>query len=112
MKNTVLILSLLLIVPLIAAADNAATKSQKTTGQVLEIGVKGMSCEFCVAKMTSNLGKLPGVAKVDVSLKLERARVVMKSGKMADVERIKKTIVDTGFTPGAVKAATKRQSRY
>jgi hypothetical protein len=36
----------------------------------------------------------------------------MKSGKTADVERIKKTIVDTGFTAGAVKTATEGQSRY
>ena len=104
MKTIILLFSFLFIVPLVASADNAATKSQKKTGQVLEIGVKGMSCEFCVAKMTSSLGKLPGVAKVDVSLEKKRARVVMKSGKTADVKRIKQAIVDTGFTPGAVKS--------
>ncbi|GMQ91005.1 MAG: hypothetical protein BMS9Abin11_0310 [Gammaproteobacteria bacterium] len=112
MKTIIFLFSLLLVTPLVVSAGDAASRDKNATGQILEIGVKGMSCEFCVAKMTSNLGKLPGVAKVDVSLKLKRARVVMKSGKMADVGRIKKTIVDTGFTPGAVKAATKRQSRY
>jgi len=112
MKTILFLFSLLFIVPLIAAADNSATKNQKTTGQVLEIGVKGMSCEFCVAKMTSKLDKLPGVEKVDVSLEQNRARVVMKSGKTADVERIKKAIVDTGFTPGAVKTEPEGQSRH
>jgi copper chaperone CopZ len=43
--------------------------------QIVEIGIQGMAYEFCVAKMTSKLGKLPGVEKVDVSLKQKRARV-------------------------------------
>jgi copper ion binding protein len=70
--------------------------------QVVEINVKGMTCPFCVYGIEKNLGKLPGVAKVQVSLEKKKARVVMKTGATADVEHIKKAILDAGFTPGDV----------
>ena len=70
---------------------------------VLEIGVKGMTCSFCVYGLEKNLGKLEGVADVHVSLELGRARIVMATGHSPDLERICKAIVDAGYTPGDVQ---------
>lgn len=70
--------------------------------QVVEIEVTGMTCPFCVYGTEKNLNKLQGVESADVSLKNKRARIVMKQGESADLEVIRKAIVDAGFTPGEV----------
>ena len=64
----------------------------------IEIDIHGMTCAFCVDSLQRNLGKLPDVKSVEVSLKLKKIRIETKSEK-ADIERIKKSILDTGFTP-------------
>ncbi len=66
--------------------------------EVVEIDVHGMTCGFCVDAVQRNLGKLPDVAKADVSLKLKKVRVYPKDGDI-DLERVRKTIIDSGFTP-------------
>ena len=63
----------------------------------LEIKVHGMTCAFCVDSLQRNLGKLPDVGKVDVSLKTKRVRLETQGDK-ADIERIKQTVLDAGFT--------------
>ncbi len=72
------------------------------TPQVVEIEVTGMTCPFCVYGTEKKLNKLQGVESADVSLKNKRARIVMKQGESADLEAIRKAIVDAGFTPGGV----------
>ena len=68
--------------------------------QILEIKVAGMTCPFCVYGVEKSIGKLEGVASVEVSLELKKARVVMQPGEELDEERIRELIRDAGFTPG------------
>lgn len=68
-------------------------------GQVMEIGVTGMVCSFCSAKVEKELKTLPGVKEVTVDLDDERARIVMAEGQSADVTTVRKIISDAGFTP-------------
>jgi copper chaperone CopZ len=69
-------------------------------GDVVKIGVTGMVCEFCAASVEKGLKKLPGVAKVEVSMKDKRAEIVMTDGNTLDAEQARKVILDAGFTPG------------
>lgn len=64
----------------------------------IEIDIHGMTCGFCVDSLQRNLGKLPDVESAEVSLKLKIIRVKTR-GEKVDIERIKQTILDTGFTP-------------
>jgi len=70
--------------------------------QVVEIEVTGMTCPFCVYGTEKKLNKLPGVEAAQVSLKNKKARIVMMPGKTADLEAIRKAVIDAGFTPGTV----------
>ena len=74
----------------------------------IEIDIHGMTCAFCVDSLQRNLGKLPDVKSVEVSLKLKKIRIETKSEK-ADINRIKKTILDTGFTPVTITSVPDEQ---
>jgi len=100
MKKFTGLLMVLLIFPVLAWA---------VSQQVVEIDVKGMTCPFCVYSVEKNLGKLPGVERVQVSLEHKKARVIMRPGELADVERLKKTILEAGFTPDAVTVHTEER---
>jgi len=91
MKKRFLLLSLIFLLPAsYAIADQ----------QVVELPVNGMVCEFCVYAVKNNLKKLDGVQEVDVSLEKKQARIVMAPNQKADIEAIRHTITDAGFTPG------------
>ena len=64
----------------------------------LEVDIHGMTCAFCVDSVQRNLSKLPDVKSVEVSLKLKKVRIQTTSEKV-DIERIRETILDAGFTP-------------
>lgn len=70
------------------------------TAQVVDIGVSGMTCPFCVYGTEKTLSRLPGVATAEVSLEHKRARVLMQPGQPADLKAIRQAITDAGFTPG------------
>lgn len=91
MRKIAVVLWMLLVLPLSALA------AQKT---VVEIGVEGMACSACSARLEKELGKLEGVNGVHVSLKEKKARIVLAPGAKPDVDKVKKTITDAGFTPG------------
>ncbi|MCZ6566435.1 MAG: heavy-metal-associated domain-containing protein [Gammaproteobacteria bacterium] len=67
---------------------------------VVDIGVTGLACPFCVYSVEKNLGKLPEVDSVEVNLVANSARIVIKDGHEVDLEQIKQAIVKAGFTPG------------
>lgn len=64
----------------------------------IEIDVHGMTCAFCVDSLQRNLGKLPDVEYALVSLKNKKVRIET-TGDTVDIERIKQTVLDSGFTP-------------
>jgi len=73
------------------------------SAEQIEIDVHGMTCAFCVDSLQRNLGKLPDVESVDVSLKHKKVHIETAGG-IVDIERIKQTVLDSGFTP--VKVTT------
>jgi copper chaperone CopZ len=64
----------------------------------IEIDIHGMTCAFCVDSLQRNLGKLSDVKTAEVSLKLKKVRIETR-GETTDIERIKQTVLDSGFTP-------------
>ncbi|WP_237559877.1 heavy-metal-associated domain-containing protein [Desulfohalovibrio reitneri] len=61
----------------------------------MDITVKGMSCQHCVASVKEALGNLDGVASVDVDLESGRVRIEERSP--VSPELVKKTIEGIGF---------------
>jgi len=100
MKKLALFLAVLWLLPLSAFAGSAANTA---SGQVVEIGVTGMVCEFCVASVEKGLKKLPGVKEVKVSLEDKRAEIVMAADKTIDEKQVRKIIEEAGFTPGELQ---------
>ena len=72
--------------------------SNSLSAEQIEIDVHGMTCAFCVDSLQRNLGKLPDVESAEVSLKLKKVRLET-AGDTVDIERIKQTVLDSGFTP-------------
>ncbi len=70
---------------------------EKTRGQ-LEIGIDGMTCASCSARVERALGKLPGVTSASVNLATERAEVFFDPQQL-DAARIAGAIRETGYTP-------------
>jgi copper chaperone CopZ len=68
------------------------------SAEKIEIDVHGMTCAFCVDSLQRNLGKLPDVKSAEVSLKHKKIRIETASPAV-DIERIKQTVLDSGFTP-------------
>ncbi len=68
------------------------------SAEQIEIDVHGMTCAFCVDSLQRNLGKLPDVESVKVSLKHKKVRIETV-GDTVNIDRIKQTVLDSGFTP-------------
>ena len=98
-------------VELAAAASLAAARSSAArSGQLKQLGrnkamsamettvlkVEGMKCGGCVNSVTTVLQALPGVARADVSLERNEARVEYDAGKVG-VDAMKAAIADAGF---------------
>ncbi|WP_163059790.1 heavy metal translocating P-type ATPase, partial [Acidithiobacillus ferrooxidans] len=64
----------------------------------LEIGIDGMTCASCSARVERALGKLPGVTSASVNLATERAEVFFDPQQL-DAARIAEAIRETGYTP-------------
>ncbi len=84
------------------AALILALGTVSVSATTVEVDVEGLTCAFCVGSLQQQLRKLPGVEQVQVSLKTKKVRIV-SSAEHLDTQLIKQTVVDAGFTPGAIK---------
>jgi len=66
--------------------------------QVLEIGIQGMTCANCSARVERALGKTPGVAAAAVNLATERASVRLDE-TAATAAGVAAAVTDAGYTP-------------
>lgn len=108
MKTIATVLALFLALP--ATLWGAEVQPKAAEQQVLEVEVKGMTCPFCAYGIEKNLSKLPGVKQAQVSLEAKKARVVMQPGLALDEARVRKVIVDSGFTPGGTTVHAQKAS--
>ena len=67
------------------------------------IGIRGMTCASCVARVERAIQKLPGVEDASVNLATEKAQVTYVP-ESVDMARIEAAILDAGYEPVAVPA--------
>jgi len=63
--------------------------------EVRSIAVTGMSCDHCANAVRSEVGKLPGVAEVDVDVAAGTVRV--SAGPMPDDQALRDAIEEAGY---------------
>ncbi len=70
---------------------------------VLEIDIDGMTCPFCVYSLEKELGKLSEVKQILISLKSNKARLILKEGARIDPDTLQQVVLEAGYTPGEVR---------
>ena len=78
------------------------------TTNPLDLGIGGMTCASCVARVEKALKKVPGVQDVSVNLATESARVTVApdAGDAAAMEPVlRRAVRDAGYEPRAADAA-------
>ena len=73
----------------------------------LDLGIGGMTCASCVARVEKALQKVPGVQGVNVNLATESARVALDGGVTPDEMSalLRRAVRDAGYEPRAADAA-------
>ena len=69
----------------------------------LDIGVGGMTCASCVARVEKALKKVPGVQSATVNLATESARIAYLPSAQMDA-RLRRAVRDAGYEPRAADA--------
>ncbi|MEE8403581.1 MAG: heavy-metal-associated domain-containing protein [Candidatus Hydrothermarchaeaceae archaeon] len=67
--------------------------------KLIIIKVKGMTCEGCVNNVKRALAAVPGVKETEVDLPGKKATIQF-DGEKADAEKLKKTIIEAGYSIG------------
>ena len=70
----------------------------------IDIGIGGMTCASCVARVERALNKVEGVQSASVNLATESARVVVQASDTAQA-RVARAVRDAGYEPRAKDAA-------
>jgi len=70
----------------------------------IDIGIGGMTCASCVARVEKALNKVPGVASASVNLATETARIRVTSSDTTDA-RLRRAIRDAGYEPRSLEVA-------
>jgi len=76
----------------------------KPSPQTYDIGIGGMTCASCVARVERALAKVPGVAQASVNLATESAHVTVQ-GDAAIEGVLRRAIRDAGYEPRLSSAA-------
>jgi Cu+-exporting ATPase len=74
------------------------------TAPTLDLGVGGMTCASCVARVERALKKVPGVTDAAVNLATESARVTYQPSDQIEA-RLRRAVRDAGYEPRAVDEA-------
>ena len=79
------------------------TSATAPSTATLDLGVGGMTCASCVARVERALKKVPGVQDAAVNLATESARVIFSGDDMEP--RLRRAVRDAGYEPRAADAA-------
>jgi Cu+-exporting ATPase len=87
------------------------TKAATETPAHVVLDISGMTCAVCAGRVETVLGKVPGVAKAEVNLALERADVALVPGGASPEALIEAvTRIGYGAHPRGGSAAERRQA--
>ena len=84
--------------------SDSTPSSSVANPNTLDIGIGGMTCASCVARVEKALKKVPGVQSATVNLATESARIVVAPGEALDA-RLRRAVRDAGYEPRAAEAA-------
>ena len=70
----------------------------------MDLGVGGMTCASCVARVERALKKVPGVTAATVNLATETARIAYAGGDGMEA-RLRRAVRDAGYEPRSPEAA-------
>ncbi|KAI4899201.1 hypothetical protein NFI96_023593 [Prochilodus magdalenae] len=87
--------------------EKATEQPTVTTTTTTLIGVTGMHCNSCVVNIQDNIGRLPGVSSVQVSLEKGQA-VIQHNPNLVTVPELQRAI--EALPPGSFKAQTPSQN--
>ena len=82
------------------ATDTSTAKTLAASPASLDIGIGGMTCASCVARVEKALLKVPGVQQASVNLATESARVLVWPDGPSEA-RLSRAIRDAGYEPRA-----------
>ena len=68
-----------------------------------DIGIGGMTCASCVARVEKALKKMPGVLSATVNLATELARIEVATNEVTDA-RLRRVVRDAGYEPRTPEA--------
>ena len=88
-------------------AHTAGMNDENTSLHSLDLGVGGMTCASCVARVERALKKVPGVQQAAVNLATESARVTYAASADAAAmpALLRRAVRDAGYEPRAADAA-------
>ena len=78
--------------------------TQINATQTIDIGIGGMTCASCVARVEKALNKVPGVTSATVNLATESARIAVADPELTDA-RLRRVIRDAGYEPRSMETA-------
>ncbi|MEI8326523.1 MAG: heavy metal translocating P-type ATPase, partial [Betaproteobacteria bacterium] len=78
--------------------------TQAAAPATLDIGIGGMTCASCVARVEKALKRVPGVQDASVNLATESARVAYAPSEQMEA-RLRRAVRDAGYEPRAADAA-------
>ena len=79
------------------------TQNNTKPTNAYDIGIGGMTCASCVARIEKALNKVPGVLKTTVNLATESARIEVASADVTDA-RLRRAVRDAGYEPRTPEA--------
>ena len=81
-----------------------STSPIDTKVQTHDMGIQGMTCASCVARVEKALSQVPGVLSASVNLATESARIVASYPEVTE-DRLRRAIRDAGYEPRSKEAA-------